>query len=118
MLPVAVDGLTKMPMSWLYPLLVVHRSAFPLMIAVQLAVGNTVRLNGVVEVVSMSVQLAPSLLASVYCRLLTLALRALAGISCTVRRVGEYFPLPVGQEPAPTTMLPSVDLLVFHCSFR
>src|ERR1700730_17695989 len=58
----------KMPRSWLTPAWAVHRSAFPVRIAYELAVGVKVNAN---VLVSIDCQVTPSLWSSRYCCQLT-----------------------------------------------
>src|ERR1700730_1961611 len=102
MLPGLVEGLTKIPMSWLMPVLAVHRSRFPLMSVVQLAAGVNVIERGVPVESVRSAQVPPSLFDNMnWLRLTAVCTFAVAGTSSTVSRVGEYAPPPAGQGPAP-----------------
>src|ERR1700693_4254656 len=108
-----------MPTSWLKPALEVHRSALPLRMATQLDAGVRVRVSGVAEVESMSVQVLPSLLARVDCRVSAAVAAApdVVGTRSAVRRVGEKLVVADGHGPAPAQMvLPAAVLFAFHCS--
>src|ERR1700693_2037976 len=101
--------LTVIAMSWLNPALAVKRSELPPMTAVLFADGVTVTLR---LVLSMSIQVAPSLFVSVYWWVLT-AEATVVVTSCAVSRVGEK----VGLLPAPAEMVaPAAALFVFQRS--
>src|SRR5260370_34372854 len=61
---VAVDGLIQMPRSWLKAVFAVQRSELPVTMAMELAVGVTLKLR---LVPSTSCHVTPSLLGSEYC---------------------------------------------------
>src|SRR6266446_1046261 len=105
--------LTSIARSWLNPALAVKRSAFPMRSARVSAVEVTDKLK---FVLSMSVQVDPSLLWSTYCSELARSVRpAPDGKNLSVSRVGENW-LPIG--PAPAWMVEADPaLFVFHWSF-
>src|SRR3984893_6724189 len=108
---------TWIPMSWLKPALAVHRSMLPLSRAIESVAGVIVMASGVLEVVSRSVQVAPSLLPRRYCALLAIdwTVPDDTGISWAVRRGGEE-EAQSGHGPAPARMVaPGADRFVFHC---
>src|SRR5438270_12959463 len=69
----ALEGLTEIPMSWFMPLVFVNRSAFPVMIALQLNGGVTLITRSVAPPVVgiMSENVWPLLPERPYCLLLT-----------------------------------------------
>src|ERR1700730_2586747 len=99
--------LRKMPRSWLYPVVLVHKSALAPTTATAFAVDD-----GCVMLSDASGdQMAPSLPAKVDCLVVSVLLAACVLICCTVSVVGEYF----GPVPAPATMVePCVFTFVFH----
>src|ERR1700730_13343028 len=109
---------TWIPMSWLTPAFAVHRSMLPLSRAIESVAGVIVRASGVLEVVSRSVQVAPSLLPRRYWPLLApdWTVADDTGISWAVRRVGEK-DTQSGHGPAPARIVePGAARFVFHCS--
>src|ERR1700730_12601742 len=105
-------------MSWLKPAFAVQRSMLPLSRAIESVAGVIVRARGVLEGVSRSVQVAPSLLPRRDCALVATdwTVPDDTGISWAVRRVGEK-DTQSGHGPAPARIVePGADRFVFHCS--
>src|SRR4029077_343383 len=99
--------LRKMPRSWLYPVVLVHKSALAPTTATAFAVDD-----GCVMVSEASGdQTTPSLPLNVDCRVVSVLLAACVLICWTVKVVGEYF----GPAPAPATIVdPGALTFVFH----
>src|ERR1700730_7265515 len=99
--------LRKMPRSWLYPVVLVHKSA----LAPTTATAFAVACGCVMPREASGDQMAPSLPLNVDCLVVSVLLAACVLICCTVNVVGEY----LGPAPAPATMVePGALTFVLH----
>ena len=95
-------------MSWLYPVVLVHRSA----LAPTTATAFAVDCGWVMLSVASGDQFTPSLPLNVDCLVVSVLLAACVLSCCTVNVVGEYL-TPMG--PAPATIVePGAFTFVFH----